>query len=73
MECVPPSGDELYIIWKCYARQASAVFECSIPDAGHAVRNDDAGQAATVLECVIAEDDDTVGNGNARQASAATE
>ena len=35
------------------ARQASAVIECVIPDAGDAVGNGDARQASAVIECVI--------------------
>ena len=47
--------------------------ECVIPDAGHAVGDDDARQAFAEQECVIPDAGDAVGNGDARQAAAVTE
>ena len=44
------------------ARQASAVIECVIPDAGDAVGNGDARQASAVIECAIPDAGDAVGN-----------
>ena len=38
------------------ARQASAVLECVIPDAGDAVGNGDARQASAVIECATRDD-----------------
>ncbi len=55
------------------ARQAAALIECVILDAGDAVGDGDARQAGAVIEYLRPDAGDVVGNGDARQAAAATE
>ena len=62
-----------YTIRNRDARQAGAVSEGSIPDAGDAIRNGDVGQACAADKGAILDASDAITNRNARQAGAACE
>ena len=51
--------------------KVAAAIECAIPDADHAVGDDDARQASAARECANPDAGDAVGNDDTRQAAAA--